>query len=100
MNTTARRTGEPKPGRRDLAKEKKTAWTAIMLNAIFPGVGLLYLGHRKHAFWNALIAYTLLLGLVIWSEPKIMEHIHWFIMIVVVGSVSLARAFAREDGLR
>lgn len=100
MNTTAYRPPKTKPGPSEPRAEKKTAWTAMMLNAFFPGLGLLYLGHRKFAFWNAFVGYTLLVTLLIWNEPKIMEHIHWFVMVVVVGSMSLARAFARQDGVR
>lgn len=75
----------------------KSVWLAVVLNCLLPGLGLAYLGRWTWALVNFLLVQLLVVGCV-WIggkyEPSIVEHIHWVVMVLMVGSGSLAHRFA------
>lgn len=81
----------------NLAVRPRNKLLAVAINCIVPGLGLAYLGHWRWAAINFFVVLTVLLACVWWSEPILMEHIHWVMMVLVVGSGSVARSVAEID---
>ena len=69
---------------------------AVALNCLLPGLGLAYLGKWWLAMANFLTVQLVVVGCLVVGEPTIVEHIHWVLMIVIVGSGALAHAVAKS----
>ena len=66
---------------------------ATILNGAFPGAGFFYLGLWKYGLINLVLAQGIMLGCFYWGEPRLLEHIHWVILVVMVGSASWVRQY-------
>jgi hypothetical protein len=82
---------EPAP-----STEPKNAALAVALNCLVPGLGLAYLGRWWMALANLLVGSALVFGPYFAHDPTIIEHIHWVVMVVVVGSGALAHGVAKS----
>ena len=74
----------------------KNVVLATVLKAILPGVGLAYLGKWKWAVVNFVIAQAVVVG-AIYADEKLVEHIHWVVLVLVVGSGSIAHTAAKRQ---
>ena len=80
----------------DLSKEvimsrTKKPLIAGILNFILPGLGLLYIGHKKGALINfVLVNVILVLVTFVFADPQIVEHVHW----VFLGLAALSAGYA------
>ena len=70
----------------------KARQQAILFNCLFPGMGFIYLGKWKLGCINTFAGLSILVGCLLLNEPKLMEHIHWVILVVIVGSGSWVRS--------
>jgi hypothetical protein len=75
----------------------KTA-LAVALNCLVPGSGLAYLGRWSLAIANFVIVLVVVVGCFVANDPTLMEHIHWVLMVLVVGSGALAHGVAKSQG--
>ena len=73
----------------------KFVWLAVVLNCLLPGLGLAYLGRWTWALANFLIVQLIVVGCM--YEPTIVEHIHWVLLVLMVGSGSLAHRVALTE---
>lgn len=76
-------------------KPRKNTVLATVLNAALPGVGFAYLGRWKWAIINFVVVQAIIVGAVYANEPAVVEHIHWIILVLAVGSGSLAHTAAK-----
>jgi hypothetical protein len=72
----------------------KNVLLAVALNCLVPGLGLAYLGRWWMAFVNFLIVQAIVIGPIVAKESTIIEHIHWVLMVAIVGSGALAHGVA------
>lgn len=74
---------------------------AGILNFVLPGLGLLYIGHRKGAIINfAMVNVTLIVFTVFLGDPTVIEHVHWLFLGLAALSAGYAHGVAssRERG--
>lgn len=76
-------------------KPRKNIVLATVLNAVLPGAGFAYLRRWKWAIINFVVVQTIIVGAVLTNEPTMVEHIHWIVLVLAVGSGSLAHTAAR-----
>lgn len=80
----------------DDTRPKKNTILATVLNTVLPGAGFAYLGRWKWALINFLIVQAIIVGCIMFPpDPKIVEHILWLVLVLGVGSGSLAHTAAR-----
>ena len=61
---------------------------AGVLNVVLPGLGLLYIGHKKGALVNfALVNTALVIFTVFFADPTIIEHVHWLFLGLAEGFI-------------
>lgn len=76
----------------------KRPFTAGVLSLFLPGLGLLYLGHKKAALINfVLVNATLILLTFFWAEPQLIEHIHYLFLGLAALSAGYAHGVANAE---
>lgn len=69
----------------------KSPFRAGVLSLFLPGLGLLYLGLKRAALINfALVNIAMILLVVVWGEPTLVEHVHYLFL----GFAALSAGYA------
>ena len=72
----------------------KSPLLAFLLSFFFPGLGLVYTGHRWQGVVNLLIALAVP-PILIWLWPdSVLEFLHYVMLAIAAGSGGLAHAAA------
>ena len=69
---------------------KKRPLTAGLLNFLFPGLGLLYLGCKRAALFNFALVNAVLLLCMAFGDDTLLEHVHY----VFLGLAALSAGYA------
>ena len=67
---------------------------ATILSFFVPGLGLALLGRWSMAAANIILATTVVAGCWFGQNPTIIEHIHWVVFVVMIGSAAIAHGVA------
>lgn len=70
--------------------KKKRPTVAAILNFVFPGLGLLYLGWARAALVNFLVVNGILLVCVVFGDAQLIDHVHY----VFLGLAALSAGYA------
>lgn len=81
----------------DSTRRRKHGWLAVGLNCILPGAGLAYLGLWRRAIINFGVIQLIVVCSFAIGDPKIIEHIHWVLMAVIVWSGAIAHQAAKAQ---
>jgi hypothetical protein len=69
---------------------------AAILSFILPGAGLWFVGRRRLAAANFLIATAIVVASWMTARGAVADHIHYVILVVAAASAGLAHALAAE----
>ncbi len=75
--------------------DRRRPLTAGVLSLLVPGLGLLYLGEKRAALINFLLVNVALILLVVcWADPQVIEYVHYPLLGAAVLSAGYAHGVA------